>query len=61
MDIAIDTVVASGPFGPRVMYDLSINGRAIKGARHFTKAEATKERDEMLRSLTWKNGRQFLE
>jgi hypothetical protein len=39
----------------RTMYDLELNGRAIKGARSFTKAEAEQEKSAMLRSPVWKN------
>ena len=45
----------------RRMYDLSIKGRAIKGSRHFTKAEAEQERTKMMRSDVWRNAKQFLE
>ncbi len=61
MQIDITPCTAFTPKGLRVMYDLTINGKAIKGSRVFTKAEAEQERDIMLRSKVWKNAQQFLE
>lgn len=61
MQIEIVTVQVQCFQGVRTMHDLTINGRPIKGARSFTKAEAEQERDRMLRSKVWQNAQAFLE
>lgn len=50
-ELSIKRVQVQGPFSIETAYDVCLNGRAIKGARHDSYAEAQQELAAMQRVM----------